>query len=102
MAEREARPGDTLIVDFSIKDKSSGEVLNGLEGKKFELDSGNPDGFIPGVVDEIFGMRVGEQRCIDFVFPSNWEPSELASVAASVRHPPVLYHQPCLGFGVAR
>ena len=94
MANRAAQQDDTLIVDFTIRERDTGKTLPGLEGEKFELDTANPEGFIPGVVPLILGMKVGEQKHIDFTFPEQWEPAELAGKDATVR--PVAQFMCCM------
>jgi FKBP-type peptidyl-prolyl cis-trans isomerase (trigger factor) len=85
VAQRGARMEDSLIVDFDVRDRNTGVLLPGLERKKHEIETMDLDTFLPGVIEQLFGMRVGEEKHIDFDFPDQWDPQEFAGIQATVR-----------------
>lgn len=85
VAQRGARMGDTLIIDFDVRNKQTQEPIPSLDQSRHELDCIAEENFLPGVMPKMMGMRVGEIKTLDFNFPDPWEPLELAGVEASVR-----------------
>ena len=72
--DREAKDGDTVIVDFV--GSVDGVPFQGGEAKDQSLVLG--DGrFIPGFEEQIVGMKSGDQRDINVTFPEGYTP-ELA------------------------
>ena len=60
------------------------ELIPGLEKEKHEVDSMQPEGFLPGVMPSLMGLSVGEQKSVDFRFPDKWEPEHLSGVESQV------------------
>lgn len=85
VAQRGAKMGDTLIIDFEVRNKETQEAIPSMDQSRHELDCIAEENFLPGVMPQMMGMSVGEQRTFDFSFPDPWEPVELAGVEASVR-----------------
>jgi trigger factor len=85
VAQRGAQMGDTLIIDFEVRRKDDQEPLEGMMRERHELDCLRDQNFLPGVMKHLMGMRVGEQKNVDFSFPDPWEPEELAGLEATVR-----------------
>ena len=79
--DREAKTGDTVILDF--EGFVDGKPFDGgkAEGHSLELGSGS---FVPGFEDQLIGMKAGEEKDIDITFPENYTP-ELAGK-------PVVFH----------
>lgn len=73
-ADRAAKDGDSVILDFS--GSVDGEKFEGgtAEGQTLILGSGN---FIPGFEDQLVGMKAGEEKDINVTFPEQYSP-ELA------------------------
>ena len=78
MAEREARlvsvdrkvkKGDTAVIDFEGFD--NGVAFEGGKGENHELEIGSGS-FVPGFVDQIIGMKAGEEKDIEITFPMNY------------------------------
>lgn len=84
VAQRGARMGDTLIIDFDVFEQQSGKPIDGMEREKHELDCIDENNFLPGVMPHMMGMQVGEIKNFDFVFPDPWEPEHFAGLEATV------------------
>jgi hypothetical protein len=93
VADRAAEPGDTLIVDFAVRDADTDETLLGLAYDKHEIDTIDEGNFLPNLILRMFGMKVGEEETFDFEFPDPWEPSELSGRKAKV----ILLRSACCG-----
>jgi FKBP-type peptidyl-prolyl cis-trans isomerase (trigger factor) len=85
VADRPAEPGDTLIVDFDVKDASNQETILGLKYDKHEIDTIDEGNFLPNLILQMYGMKAGEEITLDFQFPDPWEPPELSGRKAKVR-----------------
>ncbi len=72
--DRAAQLGDTADIDFD--GYLNGERFDGgkAEGHKLELGSNS---FVPGVEDQVVGMKIGEEKDINITFPTDYTP-ELA------------------------
>ena len=74
-AERAAKEGDTVIIDFEgFRD---GEVFEGGsgEGTSLELGSGR---MIPGFEDGLIGASAGEEKRLKLTFPEDYQKEDLA------------------------
>ncbi|MBQ0017137.1 MAG: trigger factor, partial [Clostridiales bacterium] len=77
--EREVKKGDTVIMDFTgYKD---GKEFEGGKAEKFELEIGSGR-FIPGFEDQIVGMKAGDEKDINVVFPADYPVEELKAKPA--------------------
>ncbi len=78
----EAREGDFVIIDFA--GSVDGNLFPGgsAEGHVLELGSGS---FIPGFEEQLSGMKRGEERMVEVVFPENYGNKDLAGKPASFR-----------------
>ena len=66
--EREARNGDTVVIDFEgFKD---GEPFQGGKGENYSLELGSGS-FVPGFEEQITGMKAGDEKDLDITFPEN-------------------------------
>lgn len=73
--EREAKNGDTVVIDFEgLKD---GVPFEGgkAEGYSLELGSGS---FIPGFEEQVVGLKAGDEKDLDVTFPADYQAEELA------------------------
>ena len=76
-AEREAKLGDTAVIDFEgFKD---GVPFEGGKAEKYSLELGSGS-FIPGFEEQIVGLKAGDEKEIDVTFPEQYTP-ELAGQA---------------------
>ena len=69
--DRPAIMGDTAVIDF--EGFVDGEAFEGGTGEGHELLLGS-ERFIPGFEEKILGMKTGEERDIDLVFPDEYTP----------------------------
>jgi trigger factor len=67
--EREAKLGDTVVIDYD--GYLDGERFDGgkAEGTELELGSGQ---FVPGFEEQLVGMKAGDAREINITFPENY------------------------------
>ena len=73
--EREAKNGDTAVIDFEgFKDVVPFEGGK-AEGYSLELGSGS---FIPGFEEQVVGLKAGEEKEINVTFPADYQAEELA------------------------
>ena len=73
--EREAKNGDTVVIDFEgFKD---GVPFDGgkAEGHSLELGSGS---FIPGFEEQLVGTKAGDEKDVNVTFPEDYHAEELA------------------------
>ena len=61
--------GDTAVIDF--KGIVDGKELEGGSGENYPLEIGSHT-FIPGFEDGLVGMKVGDEKELDLVFPENY------------------------------
>ena len=73
--EREAKLGDTVVIDFEgVKDDVAFEGGK-AEGFSLELGSGT---FIPGFEDQLVGTKAGDEKDLNVTFPEDYQAEELA------------------------
>ena len=79
---RSAEAGDVAELSFSGVFGDSGEPITGGSSDSFEveLEEGR---MIPGFVDGVIGLAVGERKTIDCRFPDSYQQQELAGRQAS-------------------
>ncbi|MDR2589750.1 MAG: trigger factor [Oscillospiraceae bacterium] len=68
--DRAAAMGDTTIIDF--EGFIDGVPFDGGKGENYELELGSSS-FIPGFEEQIVGMKIGEERDLDLVFPEQYK-----------------------------
>ena len=78
-AEREARLGDVVTIDY--EGKIDGVAFEGgtAKGQQTEL---NEDRFIPGFATGIAGMKAGETKDVEAKFPDDYQQKDLAGKTA--------------------
>lgn len=68
-ADREAKLGDTVVLDYEGFDNGVPFAGGKDEGHSLELGSGS---FVPGFEEQIVGLKVGDEKDIDITFPENY------------------------------
>lgn len=78
-ADREARLGDVVTVDY--EGKIDGVAFEGgtAQGQQTELSE---ERFIPGFATGIAGMKVGQTKDVEAVFPQDYQQTDLAGKTA--------------------
>lgn len=69
--KREAKDGDEVTIDFSGVDTKTKEVIPGADGKEYPLVIGS-NTFIPGFEPELIGLKSGDEKTFDIVFPKDY------------------------------
>ena len=72
--EREAKEGDTVLIDFEGFD--NGVPFEGGKGENYALELGSHS-FIPGFEEGVVGLKPGDEKDLDVTFPEDYSP-ELA------------------------
>ena len=75
VVEREAKNGDTLVIDFV--GKKDGVAFEGGTAKGYELKLGSGT-FIPGFEDQLVGVKAGEEKLVNVTFPKEYPAEDLA------------------------
>lgn len=73
---RAVKDGDEATIDFAGVDAKTKEAIAGTEGKDYPLGIGSGS-FIPGFEPEIIGMKIGDEKTFDIVFPKDYGVSAL-------------------------
>jgi trigger factor len=74
-AERPAKNGDEVIIDFSGKD-DGGKLVAGAEAKDYPLVLGSSN-FIPGFEEQLEGLKTSEEKKFDVTFPNDYNVASL-------------------------
>ncbi|NTW14274.1 MAG: trigger factor [Candidatus Moranbacteria bacterium] len=77
--DREARDGDMVETDFEVT--MNGVPIEGGTGKKHPVVLGK-GAFIPGFEEGILGMRAGDEKSVELVFPETYHVDTLAGKPA--------------------
>ncbi len=77
--DRPAKKGDTLVLDFT--GEMEGVEFEGGSAKNYELELGS-NSFVPGFEDALVGVKAGESKDVDIVFPEQYV-KELAGKPAT-------------------
>jgi len=75
--DRAAKNGDEAVINFFGTD-SKGAPVSGADGKDFPLVLGS-NTFIPGFEPEIIGMKSGDEKTFNIVFPKDYQVAALQS-----------------------
>jgi len=78
--ERAAKLGDVVTIDYEGKIDGTPFEGGAAKGQTTELTEGR---FIPGFVAGIAGMKPGETKDVEAVFPENYQATELAGKTAT-------------------
>ncbi|MEX2962092.1 trigger factor [Microbulbifer sp. TYP-18] len=78
--KRKAQKGDRVTIDFV--GRKDGEEFSGgsAEGQQLVLGSGQ---MVPGFEDGIVGMKPGDEKDVDVVFPEDYQSEELRGAEAT-------------------
>ncbi|MGK7903405.1 MAG: trigger factor [Hormoscilla sp.] len=84
--DRPAQMGDITVIDFAgRKAKTEGEEgeteIPGAKADEFELEL-KTEGFIPGFVEGIVGMQLGETKEVPLQFPEEYPQKDLRGIEA--------------------
>ena len=75
--DREAKEGDTVVIDF--EGFLDGKPFDGGKGENHSLELGSHS-FVPGLEEQVVGMKAGEEKDIDITFPEDYH-ADLAGKA---------------------
>lgn len=75
---RAAKDGDEVVIDFVGTDAKTKEAIAGADGKDYPLVLGSKS-FIPGFEEELIGLKAGEEKTFDIVFPADYGAKALQS-----------------------
>jgi trigger factor len=75
-ADRPAKEGDEVVIDFAGTDAKTKEPINGADGKDYPLIIGS-NTFIPGFEGNLVGVKPGEEKSFDLTFPKDYGVSAL-------------------------
>lgn len=67
--DREARMGDTAVIDFD--GFLDGERFDGGKAEDYSLELGS-NVFIPGFEEQVVGMKLGEEKDLNLTFPQEY------------------------------
>lgn len=76
--KRAAKMGDETLIDFKGVDATTKEAIAGADGKEYPLTLGSGS-FIPGFEEEVVGLKAGEEKSFDIVFPADYGAKALQS-----------------------
>lgn len=76
--ERPAKDGDEVAIDFSGVDAKTKSPIEGTDGKDYALVLGSGN-FIPGFEKQLIGLKNGDEKAFDIVFPKDYGSKELQS-----------------------
>ena len=68
--DRPAKKGD--LINFNFEGFVDNKPFDGGKAENYELELGS-NSFIPGFEEKMIGMKVGEERDLDLVFPEEYE-----------------------------
>ncbi len=80
--EREAKNGDTVVIDF--EGFVDGKAFEGGKAEKYSLHLGSGS-FIPGFEDQLVGVKAGEEKDVEVTFPEDYNAKELAGKPATFK-----------------
>lgn len=75
--DRATKDGDEVIIDFVGTDKQ-GQAINGASAQDYPLILGS-NTFIPGFEPNLMGLKSGEAKTFDIVFPKDYQVRALAN-----------------------
>lgn len=74
--DRAAKLGDETVIDFKGVDTKSKEAIPGADGTEYPLVLGSKS-FIPGFEEQLVGLKAGDEKSFDIVFPKDYGAKEL-------------------------
>jgi trigger factor len=85
--DRPAQDGDTVLIDFKghlaegSDSSAEAEAIVGGDATDFQLDL-TPGQFIPGFIEGVIAMKIGETKDVPVAFPDDYFQEDLAGKAA--------------------
>lgn len=76
--KRAAKNGDEVVIDFSGKDASTKQKINGADGKDYPLALGS-NTFIPGFEPNLIGLKADDEKTFTVEFPKDYGVAALRS-----------------------
>lgn len=70
-----AEKGDTVVIDF--EGFIDGEAFEGGKAENYSLELGS-NSFIPGLEDQLVGVRAGDEKEVNVTFPEDYHDEKLA------------------------
>lgn len=70
-AQRPAKQGDEVTIDFTGVDPTTKEHIDGADGQEYPLILGSGT-FIPGFEEELIGLKPGEKKSFVIKFPADY------------------------------
>ena len=78
--------GDAAVVDIDAvrvnDDGTDGAALQGMQQKAFQLETDGGNIKLPGLLENIVGMEVGDKKSFEIVFPGDWPQEYVRNVKA--------------------
>jgi len=79
---RSAQMGDVAVIDFAGRkptenEEEEGEIIPGTEAKEYEIELAEGK-FIPGFLENVAGMNIGETKKLTLTFPEDYQQEDLA------------------------
>ncbi|XP_050247494.1 trigger factor-like protein TIG, Chloroplastic [Quercus robur] len=86
VTDRGLQIGDVAVLDISAttvdQDESNVQKIPSAESKGFHFDTEDGDKVLPGFLDSIIGIKRGETKSFQLVFPESWKQENLCGVHA--------------------
>ncbi|MET1032971.1 MAG: trigger factor [Candidatus Saccharimonadales bacterium] len=70
-ADRPAKDGDQVYIDFAGVDAKTKEPIQGADGKDYPLILGSKT-FIPGFEENLIGLKTGDEKTFTLTFPKDY------------------------------
>src|SRR5690606_21125010 len=77
-----AEKGDTVVIDF--EGFIDGEAFEGGKAENYSLELGS-NSFIPGLEDQLVGVRAGDEKEVNVTFPEDYHDEKLAGKDAGFK-----------------
>ncbi len=79
--KRAAKVGDEVVIDFVGRYADTNDLIEGASGTDYPLELGS-ESFIPGFETKLTGVKAGEDRDIELVFPKDYQAAFLRNKKA--------------------
>mmetsp|Transcript_30640 Transcript_30640/g.76201 ORF Transcript_30640/g.76201 Transcript_30640/m.76201 type:complete len:335 (-) Transcript_30640:291-1295(-) len=66
------KKGDQVVIELAAVNRATGEPIERMRLQRFQLDTGAAASNLPGLIDGIIGMKVGEERTFQITIPADW------------------------------
>jgi len=86
ITDRGLESGDAAVIDVDAvrvnEDGTDGDPLQGMKQEGFQLDTDGGNIKLPGLLDNLIGMEVGDKKEFEIVFPDDWAQAYVRGVKA--------------------